>query len=631
MKQVQKPRKPLIVYYLIAIAVLILFNSFVFPAIVGGNVEEVDYGTFLTMVENKEVSKVQLEGESIYFTDKSEDSRQYETTRFDDPDLVNRLEKAGCKFGRVADRQMSPFLSMLLSIVIPMIIFILLGQFLSRQLMKKMGGAAGGNQFIQFGKSNAKVYVQSTTGITFNDVAGEDEAKELLTEIVDFLHNPQKYQEIGAVCPKGALLVGPPGTGKTLLAKAVAGEAGVPFFSISGSEFVEMFVGMGASKVRDLFKQANEKAPCIVFIDEIDTIGKKRDSHGMAGNDEREQTLNQLLTEMDGFDASKGVVILAATNRPDTLDPALLRPGRFDRRIPVELPDLKGREEILKVHARKIKLGDNVDFNAIARAASGASGAELANMVNEAALRAVRENRKFVVQSDLEESIEVVIAGYQKKNRVLSTKEKLIVAYHEIGHALVAALQTHSAPVTKITIIPRTSGALGYTMQVEEEERNLMTEEELKNKIATLTGGRCAEELVFGSVTTGASNDIEQATKIARAMITQYGMSDRFGLMGLESIQNKYLDGRAVLNCGEATAGEIDEEVMKMLKSAYAEAKKLLSENREALDKIAEFLIEKETITGKEFMKIFREVKGISEPEEGAVSGIEERGRIAMK
>ena len=621
----------MIVYYLIAIAVLILFNSFVFPAIVGGNVEEVDYGTFLTMVENKEVSKVQLEGESIYFTDKSEDSRQYETTRFDDPDLVNRLEKAGCKFGRVADRQMSPFLSMLLSIVIPMIIFILLGQFLSRQLMKKMGGAAGGNQFMQFGKSNAKVYVQSTTGITFNDVAGEDEAKELLTEIVDFLHNPQKYQEIGAVCPKGALLVGPPGTGKTLLAKAVAGEAGVPFFSISGSEFVEMFVGMGASKVRDLFKQANEKAPCIVFIDEIDTIGKKRDSHGMAGNDEREQTLNQLLTEMDGFDASKGVVILAATNRPDTLDPALLRPGRFDRRIPVELPDLKGREEILKVHARKIKLGDNVDFNAIARAASGASGAELANMVNEAALRAVRENRKFVVQSDLEESIEVVIAGYQKKNRVLSTKEKLIVAYHEIGHALVAALQTHSAPVTKITIIPRTSGALGYTMQVEEEERNLMTEEELKNKIATLTGGRCAEELVFGSVTTGASNDIEQATKIARAMITQYGMSDRFGLMGLESIQNKYLDGRAVLNCGEATAGEIDEEVMKMLKSAYAEAKKLLSENREALDKIAEFLIEKETITGKEFMKIFREVKGISEPEEGAVSGIEERGRIAMK
>ena len=426
MKQVQKPRKPLIVYYLIAIAVLILFNSFVFPAIVGGNVEEVDYGTFLTMVENKEVSKVQLEGESIYFTDKSEDSRQYETTRFDDPDLVNRLEKAGCKFGRVADRQMSPFLSMLLSIVIPMIIFILLGQFLSRQLMKKMGGAAGGNQFMQFGKSNAKVYVQSTTGITFNDVAGEDEAKELLTEIVDFLHNPQKYQEIGAVCPKGALLVGPPGTGKTLLAKAVAGEAGVPFFSISGSEFVEMFVGMGASKVRDLFKQANEKAPCIVFIDEIDTIGKKRDSHGMAGNDEREQTLNQLLTEMDGFDASKGVVILAATNRPDTLDPALLRPGRFDRRIPVELPDLKGREEILKVHARKIKLGDNVDFNAIARAASGASGAELANMVNEAALRAVRENRKFVVQSDLEESIEVVIAGYQKKNRVLSTKEKVI-------------------------------------------------------------------------------------------------------------------------------------------------------------------------------------------------------------
>ena len=457
---------------------------------------------------------------------------------------------------------------------------------------------------MQFGKSNAKVYVQSTTGITFNDVAGEDEAKELLTEIVDFLHNPQKYQEIGAVCPKGALLVGPPGTGKTLLAKAVAGEAGVPFFSISGSEFVEMFVGMGASKVRDLFKQANEKAPCIVFIDEIDTIGKKRDSHGMAGNDEREQTLNQLLTEMDGFDASKGVVILAATNRPDTLDPALLRPGRFDRRIPVELPDLKGREEILKVHARKIKLGDNVDFNAIARAASGASGAELANMVNEAALRAVRENRKFVVQSDLEESIEVVIAGYQKKNRVLSTKEKLIVAYHEIGHALVAALQTHSAPVTKITIIPRTSGALGYTMQVEEEERNLMTEEELKNKIATLTGGRCAEELVFGSVTTGASNDIEQATKLSRAMITRYGMSSRFGMVALETQSNPYLGGDSSLSCSPETAATIDDMVVDMVKQSYEKARKLLKDNQGKLHELAKYLYEKETITGDEFMRI---------------------------
>ena len=453
MKQVQKPKKPLIIYYLIALLIIILLNAFVFPMFMGTSVREVDYGTFLTMVENKEVSRVQLEGDTIYFIDKSEEPQQYETTTFDDPELVNRLEESGCEFGRVA-QETHPILNFIVSLVLPIVIFVALGQLLSRQLMKKMGGGAGGNPFMQFGKSNAKVYVESTTGITFNDVAGEDEAKELLTEIVDFLHNPGKYQEIGAVCPKGALLVGPPGTGKTLLAKAVAGEAGVPFFSISGSEFVEMFVGMGASKVRDLFKQANEKAPCIVFIDEIDTIGKKRDSQGFSGNDEREQTLNQLLTEMDGFDASKGVVILGATNRPDTLDPALLRPGRFDRRIPVELPDLKGREEILKVHARKIKIGDDVDFNAIARAASGASGAELANMVNEAALRAVRENRKFVTQSDLEESIEVVIAGYQKKNKVLSTKERLIVAYHEIGHALVAALQTNSAPVTKITIIP---------------------------------------------------------------------------------------------------------------------------------------------------------------------------------
>ena len=634
MKKVEKPKKPLIFYYLIALIILVLLNTFLFPNILGKNkVKEVDYGTFLTMVEGKEVSKVELNGDTIYFTDNSEEPKYYETTTFDDPNLVNRLEDAGCEFGRVAQQEMNPLLSFFLVWILPLLIFWALGQWLAKKMMAKMGGGAAGNPFMQFGKSNAKVYVESTTGITFQDVAGEDEAKELLTEIVDFLHNPQKYTEIGAVCPKGALLVGPPGTGKTLLAKAVAGEANVPFFSISGSEFVEMFVGMGASKVRDLFKQANEKAPCIVFIDEIDTIGKKRDNAGYGGNDEREQTLNQLLTEMDGFDASKGVVILAATNRPDSLDPALLRPGRFDRRIPVELPDLKGREEILKVHAKKVRLGDDIDFNAIARAASGASGAELANMVNEAALRAVRENRKYVTQADLEESIETVIAGYQKKNQVLSSKEKLIVSYHEIGHALVAALQTNSAPVTKITIIPRTSGALGYTMQVESEERNLMTQEELINKIATLTGGRCAEKLIFNSITTGASNDIEQATKIARAMITQYGMSEHFGLMGLESVQSRYLDGRAVRNCGEATAAEIDEEIMKMLKASYEEAKRLLSANRDALDKIAAFLIEKETITGKEFMKIFREVKGIPEPEEadGEKKEEQESGRILMK
>lgn len=604
MKQVQKPKKPLIVYYLIALAALILINWVIFPMMTQGNITEVDYGTFLTMVENKEVSKVQLEGETIYFTDKNENPQQYETTRFEDPDLVNRLVESGCEFGRVAEEEMNPWLSLLLSLVIPIIIFIALGQLLSRQLMKKMGGGEGGGPFMQFGKSNAKVYVQSETGITFNDVAGEDEAKELLTEIVDFLHNPQKYQEIGAICPKGALLVGPPGTGKTLLAKAVAGEAGVPFFSISGSEFVEMFVGMGASKVRDLFKQANEKAPCIVFIDEIDTIGKKRDSQGFAGNDEREQTLNQLLTEMDGFDASKGVVILAATNRPDTLDPALLRPGRFDRRIPVELPDLKGREEILKVHAKKVRLGDDVDFNAIARAASGASGAELANMVNEAALRAVRENRKYVTQSDLEESIEVVIAGYQKKNSVLSTKEKLIVAYHEIGHALVAALQTNSAPVAKITIIPRTSGALGYTMQVDSEERNLMSKEEIENKIATLTGGRCAEELVFGSITTGASNDIEQATKLARAMITRFGMSDRFGMVALETQANPYLGGDSSLSCSPETAAHIDDMVVSAVKEAYNKAMNLLRENQGKLHELAKYLYDRETITGDEFMEI---------------------------
>ena len=616
MKKVEKPKKPLIFYYLIALIILVLLNTFLFPNILGKNkVKEVDYGTFLTMVEGKEVSKVELNGDTIYFTDNSEEPKYYETTTFDDPNLVNRLEDAGCEFGRVAQQEMNPLLSFFLVWILPLLIFWALGQWLAKKMMAKMGGGAAGNPFMQFGKSNAKIYVESTTGITFQDVAGEDEAKELLTEIVDFLHNPQKYTEIGAVCPKGALLVGPPGTGKTLLAKAVAGEANVPFFSISGSEFVEMFVGMGASKVRDLFKQANEKAPCIVFIDEIDTIGKKRDNAGYGGNDEREQTLNQLLTEMDGFDASKGVVILAATNRPDSLDPALLRPGRFDRRIPVELPDLKGREEILKVHAKKIRLGDDIDFNAIARAASGASGAELANMVNEAALRAVRENRKYVTQADLEESIETVIAGYQKKNQVLSSKEKLIVSYHEIGHALVAALQTNSAPVTKITIIPRTSGALGYTMQVESEERNLMTQEELINKIATLTGGRCAEKLIFNSITTGASNDIEQATKLARAMITRYGMSDRFGMVALETQNNPYLGGDSSLSCSPQTAADIDQMVVDTVKHGYDTAMDLLEKNQKKLHELAKYLYEKETITGEEFMQILTRTETLEEAE----------------
>ena len=616
MKKVEKPKKPLIFYYLIALIILVLLNTFLFPNILGKNkVKEVDYGTFLTMVEGKEVSKVELNGDTIYFTDNSEEPKYYETTTFDDPNLVNRLEDAGCEFGRVAQQEMNPLLSFFLVWILPLLIFWALGQWLAKKMMAKMGGGATGNPFMQFGKSNAKVYVESTTGITFQDVAGEDEAKELLTEIVDFLHNPQKYTEIGAVCPKGALLVGPPGTGKTLLAKAVAGEANVPFFSISGSEFVEMFVGMGASKVRDLFKQANEKAPCIVFIDEIDTIGKKRDNAVYGGNDEREQTLNQLLTEMDGFDASKGVVILAATNRPDSLDPALLRPGRFDRRIPVELPDLKGREEILKVHAKKVRLGDDIDFNAIARAASGASGAELANMVNEAALRAVRENRKYVTQADLEESIETVIAGYQKKNQVLSSKEKLIVSYHEIGHALVAALQTNSAPVTKITIIPRTSGALGYTMQVESEERNLMTQEELINKIATLTGGRCAEKLIFNSITTGASNDIEQATKLARAMITRYGMSDRFGMVALETQNNPYLGGDSSLSCSPQTAADIDQMVVDTVKHGYDTAMDLLEKNQKKLHELAKYLYEKETITGEEFMQILTRTETSEEAE----------------
>ncbi len=601
MKEVKQPKKPLIFYYLVVLIVMLLLNSLLFPRILKQKVETVDYGTFLNMVDEKKLDLVQIEGDYIYFMDKQETPVFYKTTTFDDPDLVDRLQKSGCSFGRVVEEEMSPFLSFIISWVLPIVIFIALGQWLSSKMMKKMGG---GMSAMQFGKSNAKVYVESTTGIKFSDVAGEDEAKEVLTEIVDFLHNPQKYREIGASMPKGALLVGPPGTGKTLLAKAVAGEANVPFFSISGSEFVEMFVGMGAAKVRDLFKQANEKAPCIVFIDEIDTIGKKRDNGVMGGNDEREQTLNQLLTEMDGFDGSKGVVILAATNRPDSLDPALLRPGRFDRRVPVELPDLAGREAILKVHAKKVKLGEDIDFNAIARAASGASGAELANMVNEAALRAVREGHLFVTQADLEESIEVVIAGYQKKNKVLSNKEKLIVAYHEIGHALVAAFQNHSAPVTKITIIPRTSGALGYTMQVDEGEHNLMSKEEIENKIATFTGGRAAEELIFGSITTGASNDIEQATKLARAMITRYGMSEEFGMVALETVSNQYLGGDASLACSQDTAKEIDKKVIEMVKIQHEKAKQLLTENKDKLHELAKYLYEKETITGEEFMKI---------------------------
>lgn len=604
MKEVKQPKKPLIFYYVIVLIVMLLLNVLLFPRILGTQVETVDYGTFLNMVEEKQVDKVQIEGDYIYFVDRAEKPTYYQTTTFDDPELVDRLRTSGCQFGRVVKEEMSPILSFLISWVLPIVIFVALGQWMSSKIMKKMGG---GMPSMQFGKSNAKIYVESTTGINFSDVAGEDEAKEVLKEIVDFLHNPQKYQEIGASMPKGALLVGPPGTGKTLLAKAVAGEANVPFFSISGSEFVEMFVGMGAAKVRDLFKQANEKAPCIVFIDEIDTIGKKRDTGGMGGNDEREQTLNQLLTEMDGFDGSKGVVILAATNRPESLDPALLRPGRFDRRVPVELPDLAGREAILKVHAKKVKLGDDIDFNAIARAASGASGAELANMVNEAALRAVREGRAFVTQSDLEESIEVVIAGYQKKNKVLSDKEKLIVSYHEVGHALVAALQTHSAPVTKITIIPRTSGALGYTMQVDEGEHNLMSKEEIENKIATFTGGRVAEELIFHSITTGASNDIEQATKLARAMITRYGMSDDFGMVALETVTNQYMGGDTALACSQDTAKEIDKKVIQVVKTQYEKAEKLLSENMAKLHEISKYLYEKETITGEEFMKILNQ------------------------
>ena len=601
MQKVQKPKKPLLFYYLIVMVVLILLNTLFFPKIMKQEITQVSYSTFISMLENHEVAVAQVEEDTIYFTDKTENGTLYSTSTFNDPDLVDRLLDSGCQFDEVKAPEMNPILSFLLTFILPIVVFIFLGQLMSRIMMDKMGGGPMGNA-MQFGKSSAKVYIASETGIKFNDVAGEDEAKENLMEIVDFLHNPAKYQEIGAKMPKGVLLVGPPGTGKTLLAKAVAGEANVPFFSISGSEFVEMFVGMGAAKVRDLFKQANEKAPCIVFIDEIDTIGKKRDSQGISGNDEREQTLNQLLTEMDGFDGSKGVVILAATNRPETLDPALLRPGRFDRRVPVELPDLQGREEILKVHAKKVKMGEDVDFNAIARAASGASGAELANMINEAALRAVRCGRKFVNQSDLQESIEVVIAGYQKKNKILSDHERLIVSYHEIGHALVAALQSGTAPVAKITIIPRTSGALGYTMQVEQEERNLMSKDELLSQIATLTGGRAAEELVFHSITTGASNDIEKATKLARAMVTRYGMSDQFDMVALETVTGQYMGGDTSLACASETSARIDQMVVDTVKTQHQKALELLRSHEDKLHELAKFLSEKETITGEEFM-----------------------------
>lgn len=604
----KKPEnRPLYIFVLVAALVILFLNIFAIPAMQERSVEKTDYSTFLSNVERGNVSKAEVQDDYIYYVvRKNGEDVVCKTVRMDDPDLVSRLYEAGTSMEAVEPQKQSIFLSLVIGYVIPIVIFILLGKWLSKKMMSSMGGGPGGA--MSFGKSNAKVYVKSSTGIKFTDVAGEDEAKELLTEIVDYLHNPHKYTEIGASMPKGALLVGPPGTGKTLLAKAVAGEAEVPFFSISGSEFVEMFVGMGAAKVRDLFKQANEKAPCIVFIDEIDTIGKKRDSGSFTGgNDEREQTLNQLLTEMDGFDGSKGVVILAATNRPDSLDPALLRPGRFDRRIPVELPDLKGREEILKVHARKIKIADSVRFDDIAKAAAGASGAELANIVNEAALRAVRDGRKFATQADFEESIEVVIAGYQKKNRVLSNKEKLIVSYHEVGHALVAAKQTDSAPVHKITIIPRTSGALGYTMQVDEQEHYLMSKEELENKIATFTGGRAAEELIFHSITTGASNDIEQATKIARGMISRYGMSDEFDMVAMESMSNQYLGGDASLSCSFETQTLLDKKVVELVRRQHEKAYKILEENINKLHELAKYLYEHETITGEEFMKILND------------------------
>ena len=605
MNEVKKPKKPLLYYYSVVMLVLMLFNFLAMPKLMERQVREVDYGTFMSMTEDGNIGQVDIQSNQIVFTDK-EGTQIYKTGLVDDPGRVERLYAAGAQFGSEIIEETSPFLTVLLSWVLPIVIFVALGQFMSKKMMDRMGGGTNSMSF-NMGKSNAKVYVKSSDGISFADVEGVDEAEESLAEIVDYLHDPSKYKEIGATMPKGVLLVGPPGTGKTMLAKAVAGEANVPFFSMSGSEFVEMFVGMGASKVRDLFKQAKEKAPCIVFIDEIDAIGQKRNAGSMGGNDEREQTLNQLLTEMDGFEGSNGVIILAATNRPESLDPALLRPGRFDRRVPVELPDLKGREEILKVHARKIKLYEDVDFAKIAKMASGASGAELANIVNEAALRAVRDGRSAATQADLEESIEVVIAGYQKKNAILTDREKLIVAYHEIGHALVAAKQTDSAPVQKITIVPRTSGALGYTMQVDEGNHYLMTKEELENKIATFTGGRAAEEIAFGSVTTGASNDIEQATRLARAMITRYGMSKDFDMVAMETVSNQYLGGDSSLTCSAQTQTAIDREVVELVRKQHEKAGQILLENREKLDELARYLYEKETITGEEFMRILNQ------------------------
>ena len=599
MKEVKSPKKPLLYYYGIVLLIIALFNLLVTPLLNRRSIEEVDYGTFMSKIEAQQIEKVEIDDDEIYYTEKG-GKTVYCTGIMDDPGLTERLYASGATFSRDVQKTMSPLLSFFLTSIVPLLLFLALGRYVGKKLVEQ----AGGKNAMAFGKSNAKVYVQSTAGIHFSDVAGEDEAKESLAEIVDYLHDPKKYTDVGASMPKGILLVGPPGTGKTMLAKAVAGESNVPFFSMSGSEFVEMFVGMGASKVRDLFKQAKEKAPCIVFIDEIDAIGQKRNSGQYGGNDEREQTLNQLLTEMDGFENNNGVIILAATNRPESLDPALTRPGRFDRRVPVELPDLKGREEILKVHAKKIALAPGVDFNTVARMASGASGAELANIVNEAALRAVRAGRKSVTEADLEESIEVVIAGYQKKNSILTDHEKCIVAYHEIGHALVAALQNHSAPVQKITIIPRTSGALGYTMQVDEGNHYLMSKEELENKIATLTGGRAAEEVVFGSVTTGASNDIEQATKLARAMITRYGMSKDFDMVALETVTNQYLGGDSSLACSAQTQREIDQKVVELVKAEHAKAIRILTDNRAKLDELAKYLYEKETITGEEFMNI---------------------------
>ena len=601
MKEVKSPKKPLIFYYGIALLVIVLFNVIVSPLLIKARVVEVDYGTFMSMIEQKKIGNVEVKNDQIIFTEKDNEKVIYKTGAMNDPTLTQRLYDSGAKFSKDIETTTSPIVSFLLTFVLPLLIFIGLGQYMAKKLMEQAGGKD--SLAFGFGKSNAKVYVPSTQGIHFSDVAGEDEAKESLAEIVDYLHNPKKYSDVGASMPKGVLLVGPPGTGKTMLAKAVAGEANVPFFSMSGSEFVEMFVGMGASKVRDLFSQAKEKAPCIVFIDEIDAIGKKRDGQ-LSSNDEREQTLNQLLTEMDGFQENIGVIILAATNRPETLDPALTRPGRFDRRVPVELPDLAGREAILKVHAKKIKTADDVNFHTIARMASGASGAELANIINEAALRAVRNNRTVATEADLEESIETVIAGYQKKNAVLSDDEKKVVAYHEIGHALVAAMQSHSAPVQKITIIPRTSGALGYTMQVDQGDKYLLTKQELENKIATFTGGRAAEELVFGEVTTGASNDIEQATKLARAMITRYGMSDDFDMVALETVSNQYLGGDASLACSADTQNEIDRKVVELVKRQHEKASEILADNRAKLDELAKYLYEKETITGEEFMSI---------------------------